>query len=161
MVSTRPLTSKSSRSFYQSFGDCTKSANYKQYNRDFQFPQFFNSLTRSRYISFFSFAFSFTIWLAETTKSTILQVLFFCCRLLQSLVVWPRLSDPFVCENPIGVCESDFPGKILGCALLLLLLFTPLEFLTSVLADGYSLEFEWQQVSASLQDSSQYSGRSQ
>ena len=40
------------------------------------------------------------------------------------------------------------------------LLFTPLEFFTSVLADGFSLEFEWQQVSTSLQDSSQDSGRS-
>ena len=36
-----------------------------------------------------------------------------------------------------------------------------LEFFTPVLADGFSLEFEWQQVSSSLQDSSQYSGRSQ
>ena len=32
---------------------------------------------------------------------------------------------------------------------------------TSALADGLSLVFEWQQVSSSLQDSSQYSGRSQ
>ena len=31
----------------------------------------------------------------------------------------------------------------------------------SVLADGFSLEFEWQQVSSNLQDSSQYSGRPQ
>ena len=45
--------------------------------------------------------------------------------------------------------------------LLLLLLFTPWEFFTSALADGLSLEFEWQQVSSKLQDSSQYSGRSQ
>ena len=44
---------------------------------------------------------------------------------------------------------------------LLLLLFTLLEFFTLVLADGFSLEFEWQQVSSSLQDSSQDSGRSQ
>ena len=44
---------------------------------------------------------------------------------------------------------------------LLSLLFTTLEFFTSVLADGLSLEFEWQQVSSSLQDSSQYSGRTQ
>ena len=44
--------------------------------------------------------------------------------------------------------------------LLLLLLFTPWEFFTSVLADGLSLEFEWEQVSLSLQDSSQYSSRS-
>ena len=41
------------------------------------------------------------------------------------------------------------------------LLFTPREFLTSVLADGFSQGFEWQQVSSSLQDSSQYSGRFQ
>ena len=34
-------------------------------------------------------------------------------------------------------------------------------FFTSGLADGLSLEFEWQQVSLSLQDSSKYSGRSQ
>ena len=44
---------------------------------------------------------------------------------------------------------------------LLLSSFTPLEFFTSVLADGFSLEFEWQQVSSSLQDLSQYSGRPQ
>ena len=42
-----------------------------------------------------------------------------------------------------------------------LLLFTPSEFFTSLLADSFSREFEWQQVSSSLQDSSQYSGRSQ
>ena len=36
----------------------------------------------------------------------------------------------------------------------LLLSFTPLEFLTSVLADDFSLEFEWQQLSSSLQESS-------
>ena len=36
-----------------------------------------------------------------------------------------------------------------------------LEFFTSALADGFSLEFEFQQVFSSLQDSSQYSGRSQ
>ena len=35
------------------------------------------------------------------------------------------------------------------------------EFFTSALADGLSLEIEWQQVSSSLQDSSQYSGRLQ
>ena len=33
-----------------------------------------------------------------------------------------------------------------------------LEFFTSALADGLSLEFGWQQVSSSLQNSSQYSG---
>ena len=42
-----------------------------------------------------------------------------------------------------------------------LYLFPPLEFFTSVLADGFSLEFQWLQATLSLQDSSQYSGRSQ
>ena len=36
-----------------------------------------------------------------------------------------------------------------------------LEFFTSALADCFSLEFKWQHVSSSLQDSPQYSGRSQ
>ena len=35
---------------------------------------------------------------------------------------------------------------------ILFLLFTPLEFFPSVLADGFPLEFDWQQVSSSLQD---------
>ena len=43
----------------------------------------------------------------------------------------------------------------------LLLLFIPVEFFTSVLAAGFSLESEWQQVSSGLQNWSQDSGRSQ
>ena len=35
------------------------------------------------------------------------------------------------------------------------------EFFTPALANGFLFEFEWHQVSSSLQDSSQYSGRSQ
>ena len=34
------------------------------------------------------------------------------------------------------------------------------EFFTLASADGFPLESEWQQVSSSLQDSSQYSGQS-
>ena len=32
--------------------------------------------------------------------------LFCCCWLLWDLVVWPRLGEPFECQNPIGVCVS-------------------------------------------------------
>ena len=42
-----------------------------------------------------------------------------------------------------------------------MIMFTRSEFFKSALADGLSQEFEWQQVSSNLQDSSQYSGRSQ
>ena len=43
----------------------------------------------------------------------------------------------------------------------IIIIITPWEFFTSALANGLSLEIEWQQVASSLQDSSQYSGRSQ
>ena len=42
-----------------------------------------------------------------------------------------------------------------------IIIITSLEFFTLALADGFSLEFEWQQVSSSLQDSSRYSSRLQ
>ena len=38
---------------------------------------------------------------------------------------------------------------------------TPCEFFTTTLADGLSLESEWQQISSGLQDSSQYYDRPQ
>ena len=44
---------------------------------------------------------------------------------------------------------------------LIIIIIHSLGLFTSALVDGFSLESEWQQVSLSLQDSSQYSGRSQ
>ena len=43
----------------------------------------------------------------------------------------------------------------------IIIIIYSLEFFSSALADSLSVEFEWQQVSSSLQDSSQYSGRFQ
>ena len=45
---------------------------------------------------------------------------------------------------------------VIVITIIIILLFW--EFLTPALADGFSLMFEWQQVSSCLQDSSQYSG---
>ena len=42
-----------------------------------------------------------------------------------------------------------------------LIIIIPWELFTSVSADGLSEDFRWQQVFSSLQDSTQYSGRSQ
>ena len=50
------------------------------------FHGFFNSLARSRYLSFFSHSFSFMLWSAETAKSTILQVLFFLLIIIRGSV---------------------------------------------------------------------------
>ena len=45
--------------------------------------------------------------------------------------------------------------------LLAIIIIYSVEFFTSALTDGLSQEIEWHQVSSSLQDSSQYSGRLQ
>ena len=66
---------------------------------------FFNPLARSRYLSLFSHPFSFILWSAGTAKSTMLLIFFsfffsfffFFCWLLEGLVFWLRLGDPFVC----------------------------------------------------------------
>ena len=59
---------------------------------------------------------------------------------------------------PTSKSSSPFNNSLVTVPILL---FTPLEFFTSALADGFSLEFEWQQVSPSIQDFSQYPDRSQ
>ena len=45
--------------------------------------------------------------------------------------------------------------------IIIIIIIYSFEFFTSALADGFSLVSEWQQVSSSLQYSSQYSGCSQ
>ena len=32
------------------------------------------------------------------------------------MVIWQRIDDPFVTQNPKGFCASHFLGRILGCA---------------------------------------------
>ena len=71
----------------------------------------------------------------------------FCCQISVLSTVHSELQRRWIDGGCVTISE-------------LLLLFTPLEFFTSVLADGFSLEFEWQHVSSSLLDSSQDSGRS-
>ena len=76
------------------------------------------SLARSRYSCLFSLSFSFALWSAGTAKSTIQLVLLFIysCWLSLGLIVWLRLGDPFLYQNPREVCTSHFLGLILGCA---------------------------------------------
>ena len=49
------------QSLYQSFGDYTKSTNYNWYFRHFHLPQFFDSLSTSRYSSLFPHSFNNTL----------------------------------------------------------------------------------------------------
>ena len=138
MVSIRPPTSKSSSPFNNPLVTVPKVPITVGTIVNFMFHTFFTSIARSRYLSFFSHSFRFILWSAGSAKLTILQVPFFFFLLI--------------------IIRS---GRLAEIRWSVLLSFTPLQFFTSVLTDGFSLEFEWQQVSSSLQDLSLYSGRPQ
>ena len=141
MVSIRPPTSKSSKPFSNPLFTVPKESITIGRIVTFMFYSFFNSLARSRYLSFFSYSFSFILWSAGTAKSTILQILFFFCWLLKGVVFWLRLGDPSVRQ------------KLILLLLLLLLLFF-WEFFPLELADDFPQESEWQQVFSGHQDAS-------
>ena len=78
MVSTRPPTSKSSKSsspFNNSLVTVPKAPITISIIVTFMFHSFFNSQARSRYLSFFSHSFGFILWSAGTSKSTILKII--------------------------------------------------------------------------------------
>ena len=77
MVSTLPPTSKSSSPFNNHLVILPKLPITVGTIVTFMFHSLFNSLERSRYLSFFSHSFGFMLWSARTAKSTILQILFF------------------------------------------------------------------------------------
>ena len=76
MVSTRPPTSKFSSSFSYPLVTVPNAPITIGIIVTCMCHSFFNSLARSRYLSFFSHSFSFILWSAGTAKSTILEVLF-------------------------------------------------------------------------------------
>ena len=55
---------------------------------------------------------------------------------------------------------GNFAISLFIIIIIIIIIIYLFEFFTSVLADGLSLEFEWQQIFPSLQDYSRYSGRS-
>ena len=182
IFSTYLPTSKSSRPFNNPLVIVPKAPITIGTIVTFMFHSFFNSLARSRYLSFFSHSFSFILWSVGTATSTILQILFFSflliiirsgilagirwsvCKLKshRSLCVLFSRTGAILCMYHLLVWSNlNFLHILLLLWSLLLLLFTHWEIFTLVLADGFSLESERWQVSSSLQDSSQYSGRSQ
>ena len=110
MVSTLPPTSESSSHFSNPLVTVPKAQITIGIIITLMFHSFFNSLVRSRYLSYFSYSFSFILWSSGTAKSTILQILFFCCWLLIGLVFWLILGNPCVCQSPIAVYACHFQG---------------------------------------------------
>ena len=76
IVSTCPPISKSSRPFNNPLVIVSNAPITIGTIVTFMFHSFFNSLARSRYLSFFSLSFRIILWSAGTAKSTILQIFF-------------------------------------------------------------------------------------
>ena len=120
IVSTHPLISKFSSPFISPFVTVLRVPITIGITVTFIFHSFFNSLARFNYLSFLTiFQFYFVVcW--DSKVHNFARSLFFLILLL-GLVVWPRLGDPFICQNPIGVCASHSQGEILGCAYIICL----------------------------------------
>ena len=127
MVSARPLISKSSSSGSNPLVTVPSAPITIDITATFMFHRFFSSLARYRYLSLFSLSYSFTQWPAGMAKFTIRQALFF-CWLSVGLVVWLKLDDPFVSQNP-RVCASHSRGHLLGRAFTFLFAWSNLNFL--------------------------------
>ena len=124
MVSIRLLISKSSSSCINSLVTVPRAPITIGINVTFIFYSLFNSLARS--ISRDSKVHNFL----RSLLSLSLLLLLLLLLLLYGLVVWPRLSDPFGCQNPIRVffCVS-FSKTDVGLCIHHLLVWANLNFL--------------------------------
>ena len=140
MVSAWPLIFKSSSSFTNSLGinpSVVTTISFTVNMMVHSFFKFYSKLLISLFAGFY-----FTSVVCQDTKDY-----YSAWFLFSFFLLGPCVGDPFVSQNPREVYASHSPGRILGCScttcslLLLSSLFTPLEFFTSALADGFSLEF--------------------
>ena len=175
MVSTRPPTAKSSSPYNNTLVTIPKapitigiiltsmfyfffkfSSKVEVLILRFTFFQFYSLVSRNSGVNNFANSLFFFVYyiryglLAEISCSVCMS------KSNRSLCVSFSRTDTGLCMYHLFISSN----LLLLLLLLLLLSFIPLEFFTSVLAGGFSLEFEWQQVSSSLQDSSHDSGRS-
>ena len=110
IVSIRPLISNSSISCTNLLGTEPRAPITIGITVTFMFHSFFSVLWQGRGI-YLSFCFPSVL-----PQSPQCGRFSFSCWISLGLVVWPRLDDPFISQNPIEVYVSHFPGRILGCA---------------------------------------------
>ena len=108
IVSTSPLTSKSSRPFNNPLVTVPNAPITIGTIVTFMFHSFFNSLARSRYLSFFSLSFRFILWSAGTAKSTILQILFLLLIIMRSGLLAGIRWSVCMLKSHRSLCESFF-----------------------------------------------------
>ena len=106
IVSTRLPTSKSSRLFYNPLVIMPNAPITIITIVTFMFHSFFNSLARSRYLSFFSLSFRFILWSAGTAKSTILQILFLLLIIMRSGLLAGIRWSVCMLKSHRSLCES-------------------------------------------------------
>ena len=100
MVTSCPLISQPSRHCINYLVTLPSSPITIGITDNFILHRFFSSLTIYRNLYLFSLSFNFTRGSAKTETSNIRLVIFFFSWLSINLVVWPRLGDLFVSQNP-------------------------------------------------------------
>ena len=106
IVSTRLPTSNSSRPFNNPLVTVPNAPITIGTIITFMFHSFFNSLARSRYLSFFSLSFRFILWSAGTAKSTILQILFLLLIMMRSGLLVGITWSVCMLKSHRSLCES-------------------------------------------------------
>ena len=128
IVSTRLPTSKSSRPFNNPLVIVPKAPIKIGTIVIFMFYSFFNSLARSRYLSFFSYSFSFILWSAGTAKSTILHILFFLLIIIRSGLLAKIRWSVFMSKSNRSLCVL-FSRTGAGLRMYHLFVWSKLDFL--------------------------------
>ena len=114
MVSTHPSTSKSSSPFSNPLVTVPNAPITIGIIITCMFHSFFNFLSRSMYLSFFSHL--SVLFYGQPGQQSRQFCWFSYCWSLFGLVFWPRLGDLRVCQSPMGVYVSYFPRQTLGYA---------------------------------------------
>ena len=115
-VSTCPLISKSSSPCTNTLVTVLSAPIITGITVTFTFHSFSSSLAKSRYLFLFLLSFSFILRVYYSAIFLFFFFFFFFFFLLSlGLVVWLRLEDPFVSQNPREVYASHFSGQMLGC----------------------------------------------
>ena len=130
IVSTRPPTSKSSRPFNNPLVIVPKAPITIGTIVTFMIHSSFNSLARSKYLSFFSLSFRFILCSTGTAKSTIVQILYF-FLVVDYYKVWSSGLDRwsvYMLKSHRSLCVSFFRAGA-GLCIYHLLVWSNLNFL--------------------------------
>ena len=108
IVSNRLPTSMSSRPFNNPLVIVPKAPITIGTIVTFMFHSLFNSLARSKYLSFFSLSFRFILWSAGASKSTILQILFLLSIIMRSGLLTGIRWSVCISESHRSLCLAFF-----------------------------------------------------